>query len=350
MRIKIFTTTILVSTLFISCSSENDPESNKPIYTYPAPALDWGASISAIKSRMMQDNYTFISDKGLTEHTNNIIVYLSKEPYALFSYCFKEHSLTTATVFIKASEFSMQDIIQSFNGYDKIPDLGENVFWDRRSNTIGEISTVYRSDVEYYCIGWSKTDIDVATPIDLGLSVKWASINIDTNNIDNAACCIHNNGNLIGWGDPTGEKTNASLTLFPNLKEISATEYDIARVKWGGNWRIPTRQEMNELINLCTWEWTIIDEICGYKVIGPNGNSIFLPTTGYQRNLTIYNNSNDQRVGYYWTSTHPAQNNFYPYTLIFKKGTYRINENAISGIMSFPFKNFGCAIRPVMSE
>lgn len=348
MRVKIFIATLISLTLLISCSSENDSELSTPIYLYPAPVLEWGAPISAIKSQLT--HLSFISDKGLTEHTNNVIVYLSIEPYALFSYCFKDHSLTTVTVFIKASEFSKQEILQSFNGYERIPDLGEEVFFNQTSNTLGEISTIYRSDTEYYCIGWSKIDIDVAEPIDLGLSVKWANVNIDNYNIDCAACCTHNKGNLVHWGDPTGEKLDAPLSSYPNLSEISATIYDIARAKWGGKWRVPTRQEMDELINACTWEWTTIDDISGYKVIGPNGNSIFLPTTGYQINTTIYNNYNSQKAGYYWTSTHPTQNNIYPYTLIFKEGTYRINDYAISGIMSFPFKNFGCAIRPVLSE
>ena len=51
-------------------------------------------------------------------------------------------------------------------------------------------------------------------------------------------------------------------------------EDDVAHVKWGGSWRMPTIDEQRELLNECSWEWTELD---GYTVTGPNGNSIFLP-------------------------------------------------------------------------
>lgn len=57
--------------------------------------------------------------------------------------------------------------------------------------------------------------------------------------------------------------------------------YDVARAKWGGSWRLPTKAEFDELLNRCTWIWTSYKGINGYKVTGPNGNSIFLPAAGF---------------------------------------------------------------------
>ncbi|MBR6347185.1 MAG: hypothetical protein IKR69_07340, partial [Bacteroidales bacterium] len=51
-------------------------------------------------------------------------------------------------------------------------------------------------------------------------------------------------------------------------------------VPWGGGWRTPSYKEMEELVLKCSWELTACDGVKGYKVIGPNGNAIFLPFGG----------------------------------------------------------------------
>lgn len=53
-----------------------------------------------------------------------------------------------------------------------------------------------------------------------------------------------------------------------------------AEVPWGGAWRTPTRKEIEELLQRCTWELTACNGVDGYKVTGPNGISIFLPLGG----------------------------------------------------------------------
>ena len=53
-----------------------------------------------------------------------------------------------------------------------------------------------------------------------------------------------------------------------------------ASVPWGGEWRTPTAAELEDLSNKCSWELTALEGIAGYKVTGPNGNSIFLPLAG----------------------------------------------------------------------
>lgn len=82
--------------------------------------------------------------------------------------------------------------------------------------------------------------------VDLGLSVFWADRNVGADAPE-------------GFGDylPFG-----------------------TRVPWGGTWRTPTRSELEELLNKCSWEFTTSSGVAGYKVTGPNGNSIFLPLGG----------------------------------------------------------------------
>jgi uncharacterized protein YjdB len=109
--------------------------------------------------------------------------------------------------------------------------------------------------------------------VDLGLSVKWSSFNY-------GASSVTSTGGYYMWGDPTGSGEPMSYTP-PSVNNISATQYDIVRQKWGGNWRIPTRSEINELRSNCTWTATTINGVSVIKVTGRNGAYIYLPYTGY---------------------------------------------------------------------
>ena len=118
----------------------------------------------------------------------------------------------------------------------------------------------------------------VADAVDLGLSVKWASWNV-------GASKIADYGGLYGAGDPTGLLTSMSYRDYnyynvPN-SSICGTEYDLAHIKWQGNWRMPTINELKELKEECSWSYNInIEGIIGCVATGPNGNSIFIPYAG----------------------------------------------------------------------
>ncbi len=71
-------------------------------------------------------------------------------------------------------------------------------------------------------------------------------------------------------------------------------EDDAARANWGGDWRMPTKAEQDELRRECTWTWitgknSAGNDVAGYKITGPNGNSIFLPAAGYRNGSSLYN-------------------------------------------------------------
>ena len=66
-------------------------------------------------------------------------------------------------------------------------------------------------------------------------------------------------------------------------KTVLDPKDDVAHVKLGGSWRMPTDAEWMELKNNCTWTWTTQNGINGYKVTSnKNGASIFLPAAGYR--------------------------------------------------------------------
>ena len=110
--------------------------------------------------------------------------------------------------------------------------------------------------------------------IDLGLpsGTKWASCNIGANKPEEY-------GDYFSWGETTTKKeyTKNNYLYYKNGKylnigaDISGTQYDVARAKWGGKWRIPTKDEVEELVDNCKYEWTTLNGVKGGKFTGPNG-------------------------------------------------------------------------------
>ena len=142
--------------------------------------------------------------------------------------------------------------------------------------------------------------------IDLGLpsGTKWASFNVGADKPEEY-------GGYFAWGE-TDEKhfydwqaykhCNGSNSSCKNLgKDIGGTEFDVAHVKWGGNWRMPTLEQFNELIDKCLQEDTKLNGVKGIKFTSKlNGNSIFLPAAGYRWKSDYC--KKDKRTCY-WSST-----------------------------------------------
>ena len=153
-----------------------------------------------------------------------------------------------------------------------------------------------RSDVQ-----WVVMNEDAHQVVDLGLSVKWSVCNLDGN-------APHDYGSLYSWGE-TSSKANYSESRYKYYSKgqyqyigtnICGTVYDAARVLWGGHWRLPTRAEVKELTTLCTWTPDEVEGVEGYRVTGPTGNSIFLPSAGYQDSTERKETGTG---GFYWTGT-----------------------------------------------
>ena len=139
--------------------------------------------------------------------------------------------------------------------------------------------------------------------VDLGLSVKWATCNVGANKPEDY-------GNYYAWGETSTKSSyteSNSKTYGKQMSDIKGnSQYDAARANWGGIWRLPTRAELEELKNKCTWTWTAQNGVKGYKVTGPNGNSIFLPAAGYRYGSSLDGGGD---YGNYWSST-PDDNGY----------------------------------------
>ncbi|MCR4994414.1 MAG: hypothetical protein K6A32_03400 [Bacteroidales bacterium] len=135
--------------------------------------------------------------------------------------------------------------------------------------------------------------------VDLGLSVCWAAFNI-------GASSPEEYGDFFAWGETKAKSryTESSYSYYKKGQyeyigvNICGTKYDAARQAWGGLWRLPARSEVAELTSQCTWTAETLNGVSGYRVTGPNGNSIFLPAAGYQ------NGTGRKEVGtggFYWS-------------------------------------------------
>ena len=124
--------------------------------------------------------------------------------------------------------------------------------------------------------------------VDLGLSVKWATCNVGANSPEEY-------GDYYEWG---GMDTKLSRSF--KGRNIGGTRGDVASMKWGGEWRQPTLEELDELIENCTWEWTKMGGTDGMKFTSKkNGKSIFLPAAGCKGEEKYYGAG---EYGAYWSS------------------------------------------------
>lgn len=153
--------------------------------------------------------------------------------------------------------------------------------------------------------------------VDLGLpsGLKWASCNI-------GASSPEESGEYFAWGeiDPKNNYADInSITRKKRMKQINGdVNYDVATAKLGASWYIPTKADFEELIRYCTWEWTTLNGVNGYVITGFNGNSIFLPATGYYDGTSC---NNDGTTGEYWSST-PHKDAEFSYYLCYAGKNY----------------------------
>lgn len=141
--------------------------------------------------------------------------------------------------------------------------------------------------------------------IDLGLpsGTKWSCCNV-------GASTPEDYGGYYAWGE-TEEKSEYSLATYAHYNssigkyvnigtDIAGTKYDVAHVKMGGVWRMHSRVQRQEIFNSCSHQWTKKNGVFGILVRGKNGNSIFLPASGYCGKNAIYDAGD---AGYYWSGS-----------------------------------------------
>ena len=220
-----------------------------------------------------------------------------------------------------------------------------------------------------------------AVAVDLGLSVKWANMNV-------GATAVTDYGTYFAWGETSGytdennyaktyfswdtyawcKGTNTTLTKYcPTAKQSSnwwnasgtgaqaadnKTQLelgdDAARANWGGKWRMPTQAEMEALVATkgtsgYTWTWKTnynsVSGCNGWEIkCTSTGGTIFLPAAGGRNNASFYNQGS---YGNYWSSTLYAGNPGRAWTLHF---------NSSNAGMEYDGRFDGCAVRAVQSN
>ena len=179
--------------------------------------------------------------------------------------------------------------------------------------------------------------VSAGAVVDLGLSVYWCSCNVGAESPEEY-------GDYYAWGEtkPKSSYTvenysyyNNDTKVYTDIGEnISGTEYDAATVNLGSDWRMPTNDEFQELLDKCTWEWTQINGINGYKVTAENGNSIFIPAAGWDARYGV------NEWTYYTISNGTQNTSNYCYSQSTNKPRIRLSEK----------KYYGFPIRPVTTN
>jgi len=168
--------------------------------------------------------------------------------------------------------------------------------------------------------------------VDLGLSVKWATCNV-------GASSPADDGNYYAWGETqikSDYSEGNSITWRKTMGDIGGDpQHDVARASWGGSWRLPMRSEFAELVEECRWVWTTMYGHNGYEIVGPNGNSIFLPAAGYRTGSSL-NRAGSH--GNYWSSTPYESDTDFAYGLSFDSDSH---------FVGWGYRDYGFSVRPV---
>ena len=189
--------------------------------------------------------------------------------------------------------------------------------------------------------------------IDLGLpsGTLWACCNVGAN-------CPEQSGGYYAWGE-TETKQWYDWSLYKYSKSeneneylgdnIASTKYDVAHVLWGAPWQMPTREQMQELIDNCKSAWTKRNTDImlameksgpgynyGVQMMGKNGGLLFLPAAG-----SIIESGNELRGlgGAYWTSSSEKGNGNDVFYYMFNANPDWVSDNTV------PY--WGQNVRPV---
>ncbi len=139
------------------------------------------------------------------------------------------------------------------------------------------------------------------------------------------------------WEEVTKYCTSSSFGTVDNKTELDPSD-DAATANWGCYWCMPTLAQQDELRLYCTWSWTSVNGVNGKLVVGPNGNSIFLPAAGYHINSSLLNAGTR---GYYWSSSLGSGDQMHAYYVFFTLGSNTWDDDN---------RDYGRSVRPVRAS
>ena len=212
------------------------------------------------------------------------------------------------------------------------------------SNMVMRVNLVDHDKVQLWANGpyWATTNIGAENPEDYGYYFWWGDT-IGYKRVNNAWVATDGssaNFSFDSGNTPTYGKYVATLQSqgWITTDSVLAPAHDAAHVHWGGNWRMPTKQELSDLNSKCDWTWTTQNGVPGYVVKGTGAYasaSIFLPCTGLGDGTSLnYAGS----YGFYWSSV-PHSDDYIVWYLYFKS-SYHGTDNSRN-------RYYGRSVRPV---
>lgn len=194
---------------------------------------------------------------------------------------------------------------------------------------------------------WATCNIGASKPEEYGGYYQWAGLKDVANTsiyLDWSNCPYQTASDYsYGWTKyiPSDKSSYWSGSGSPDNKIVLDPEDDVAHIKLGGKWRMPTLAEWDELTNTsnCSWTWTSINGNNGYKVqskkTGFTDNWIFLPAAGhrYYYYLDVVGS-----YGFYWSLSLNTDGPHSAYCLDFDSDHVRTNDD---------IRYYGRSVRPV---
>lgn len=188
--------------------------------------------------------------------------------------------------------------------WDAKADLGEV----RYTNMVVRVDIKGHQKVQLWDGGpyWATTNIGAEKPEDYGYYFWWGDTVGYKRENDKWVASDGSNSNLSFTRDNTPTYNKSIPTLqsegWITADGVLAPEYDAAKKHWGGDWRMPTKQEFGDLNSKCDWVWTTLNGVNGYIVRGKgdySSKSIFLPCAGRGDGTSL---GGAGSYGYYWSS------------------------------------------------
>ena len=223
----------------------------------------------------------------------------------------------------------------------RLSNLESNTTYYVRAYATNEVGISYGEEVSFTTL---ERNANGHTYVDLGLpsGLLWATCNI-------GATSPEEYGDYFAWGAKETYDYDKGPTFGLSISQLQSQGYidsegnltaqhDAATANWGGSWRMPTYDELNELRTKCTWTWTTQNGVNGYNVEGPNGNSIFLPAAGCRRASSLHGAGS---LGIYWSSTPYESNSGRASGLYFDSDVH-------SHSMYINDRSYGSSVRPVL--
>ena len=281
-------------------------------------------------------------------------------------------TITTQSVSLTGLEGSTNNLYVALCNYNATAYTLTATDAEGNTYTYGPKTTTFTNG-KYYEV---KVKMKMHEYVDLGLSVKWATTNV-------GAESETDRGNYFAWGETTGHAFGSgyqfsegnyawynSTDLYTKYKhdgsswdyEELASEDDAAAKIWGGVWRMPTKDEWEELLNEdnCTWTWTtdykgdgtnVAGVIVTSKKVGYTDKSIFLPATG------VYNGDNNtgsEIYANYWSKSLDTSNSGTEYAPIYNSFGFAWKLEILYNEGSFYYKRvqneyryYGIGVRAV---